>query len=149
MRLHRKKQGFTLIEILIVIVIIAILAAVGLPIYQGNIKRAMLSAAMQDLGSMKRSADVNRSMRTDSYDDIVVTANVLTYYMTPTNQDFVTYANPNFDFSRTVGANQTLVLTAAAKASGYTTADTVMIDQAGAFTCGGKFKESANSTTCY
>ncbi|NYH48810.1 UNVERIFIED_ORG: prepilin-type N-terminal cleavage/methylation domain-containing protein [Xanthomonas campestris] len=42
----KKQQGFTLIELMIVVAIIAILAAIALPAYQDYTTRAKLSEAL-------------------------------------------------------------------------------------------------------
>jgi type IV pilus assembly protein PilE len=46
------KQGFTLVELLVVIAIIAILAAVGIPAYDGYISDARDKAAQSTLQSI-------------------------------------------------------------------------------------------------
>lgn len=46
---HKKALGFTLIELMITVVIVAILAAIALPSYQNYIKRANIKAAQTDL----------------------------------------------------------------------------------------------------
>ncbi len=47
------KPGFSLVELMIVIVIVGILAAVGVPIYNGNVKKAKQSEADATLGMIR------------------------------------------------------------------------------------------------
>jgi type IV pilus assembly protein PilE len=49
----RRQQGFTLIEVMIVVAIIAILAAVALPAYSDYIKRSKITEAASTLSSMR------------------------------------------------------------------------------------------------
>jgi general secretion pathway protein G len=54
------RPGFTLIELLIVIAIIAILAAVGVPLMMNRIDQARISGTKSNLRSLKASIDMFR-----------------------------------------------------------------------------------------
>ena len=53
MNIQNKQQGFTLIELMIVIAIVGILAAIALPAYQDYTVRAKVSEAMVNLAEAK------------------------------------------------------------------------------------------------
>ncbi|WP_158781822.1 prepilin peptidase-dependent pilin [Pantoea sp. BAV 3049] len=52
------QQGFTLIELMIVIAIIAILSAIGLPAYQGYLQKAALTDMLQTAMPFKTSVEI-------------------------------------------------------------------------------------------
>ena len=49
----RKKKGFTLIELMIVVAIIGLLAGIGIPMYSANVNKAKLEEAVDTLGAIK------------------------------------------------------------------------------------------------
>ena len=53
--MKRIQQGFTLIELMIVVAIVGILAAIALPAYQDYIVRATMSEALAAIGACKTS----------------------------------------------------------------------------------------------
>ncbi|PKH05081.1 prepilin-type N-terminal cleavage/methylation domain-containing protein [Moritella sp. Urea-trap-13] len=60
MRVQQKaqQQGFTLIELMIVVAIVAILAGVGLPAYQNYTKRAEFSEVIAATGPIKTAVEL-------------------------------------------------------------------------------------------
>lgn len=58
MKLKRKLQkGFTLIEMMIVIAIVGILTAVGLPVYQDYIAKSQVARVMNEAGALRSKVD--------------------------------------------------------------------------------------------
>jgi type IV pilus assembly protein PilA len=80
-KLLKKKSGFTLIELMIVVAILGILAAVAVPAFLGYMRRAKTAEVTANLNNMFKL--------------------VASYYENPRNQRSVT---------ATVGANQCIVL---------------------------------------
>jgi type IV pilus assembly protein PilA len=56
-QMHKAQQGFTLIELMIVIAIIGILAAIAIPQYQTYIARSQVTRAMGEAGALKTSVE--------------------------------------------------------------------------------------------
>ena len=56
----RKTRGFTLIEIMVVVVILGILAALVVPNILGNVDTARITAARQDIKAIESALDMYR-----------------------------------------------------------------------------------------
>jgi type IV pilus assembly protein PilA len=100
-QMKRLQQGFTLIELMIVVAIVGILAAIAIPAYQDYVARAKVSEAMAALGACKTSiteyAQVNNvlppsfarsgcsSISTHYVSDLTVVANTGEIRVTLTN----------------------------------------------------------------
>ena len=58
---RKNKAGFTLVELMVVAIIVAILAAVAIPLMSGNTKRAMATEAQAGIGTIKTAQQVYKA----------------------------------------------------------------------------------------
>ena len=71
-----KSSGFTLIELMVVVVIVAIFAAIAIPSYQEYVRRAVASQAQQEIQRLATLLD-RRKARNFSYRGFATTSAVL------------------------------------------------------------------------
>ena len=62
MRTLKSKGGFTLVELIVVIAILAILAGVAIPVYNGYIKKAQDASAVTELDAIATAAQAANSV---------------------------------------------------------------------------------------
>lgn len=65
-----KHKGFTLVEMMIVIAIIGVLAAIALPMYQNYVERGRLADARQIMTAAKQEYEANKLSQNAKYDTL-------------------------------------------------------------------------------
>jgi general secretion pathway protein G len=71
---RKSEQGFTLVELMIVMAIIMILATIAIPVYVKTLQRAKEATLREDLHTMRTAIDsytVDKEKAPDSLDDLV------------------------------------------------------------------------------
>ena len=105
MKMLKKKDGFTLVELIVVIAILAILAGVAIPAYSGYLKKAKDAAVVTELDAIQTAAQAANATAGAitkievTEDGITVTGATADKY----NEDFVLYY-PNAVAGNTKGA---------------------------------------------
>jgi general secretion pathway protein G len=69
-----QEQGFTLLELMIVMIVIGLLAAIAIPAYTNNIRNAREAVLKEDLHVMRQAIDsytVDKQKAPQSLDDLV------------------------------------------------------------------------------
>ncbi|MDP8265119.1 MAG: prepilin-type N-terminal cleavage/methylation domain-containing protein [Candidatus Aceula lacicola] len=82
-----KKTGFTLMEVILVVIIVAILAAVAIPQYSGIVERTRASEGVHVLGAILSSMEryhLENSAYTNNLGNLDVTIPTLKFFGTPT-----------------------------------------------------------------
>ena len=73
--LLRNKSGFTMVELMVVVIIVAILAAAAIPFYTANIKKAIRTEAVATLGAIRSAERIYRS-EYDGYSNNLTSAQI-------------------------------------------------------------------------
>ena|SRR3989339_267048 len=66
--LLKNKGGFTMVELMVVVIIVAILAAAAIPFYTANVKKAIRTEAVATLGAIRSAQRIYRA-EIGSYSD--------------------------------------------------------------------------------
>jgi len=72
-KMMKNKKGFTLIELMVVVIIVGILASVAVPLYTAHVKQAMASEGAALVGSIRTAERVyyaKHGAYTDGHDEL-------------------------------------------------------------------------------
>lgn len=124
MNLHKNKSGFTLLEIIIVIIIIGILASLALPKFFKTVEFSRSTEALSSLGAIRRAMDLCYQP-TRSYAPCNVFTNL-------SIEDPGAIPGARWSYSLGTPTADTYTITATrTTVEGGTTTDTITINQAG------------------
>jgi prepilin-type N-terminal cleavage/methylation domain-containing protein len=140
--LRRNMRGFTLVELMIVVIIVGILAAVAIPMYQGATERAKASEAVAALGTIRGAMRVyfaeHRSYVNASFTDgsLVTSSGILDISSADLDGRYFSNACYTFDGAPTAAAFSIECLGSASTApyAGEVATITRYIDEAGDIT---------------
>ncbi|WP_417513636.1 pilin [Marinobacter sp.] len=90
MKINHAQKGFTLIELMIVVAIIGILAAIAIPQYQDYTARTQVNRAYSELSSLRTAVEerLTRGITTGTYPDLGFTGSNLTTETSATTANF-------------------------------------------------------------
>ncbi len=132
-----KRKGFTLIELMVVIFIVGILAAVAIPIMRGRIDSAKWSEGKAGAGSVRTAARAFQAEKGPAYAYVGTTLTELGFATGDLDGKYFLDACYAVVFTAVIGGYDTYVVTVTA-ASGTadqpSTPAVVTLDQAGAWT---------------
>ncbi len=116
------KKGFTLLEVLMVVIIIGVLATLAIPQYTKTVEKARASEAYSNLGTIRKAEWIFYNDRTpQTFTAVVGSLDI---------ENPNSFATRNFNYTVTAGAS-TFTATAA-RVSGTNSGETITINQAGA-----------------
>ena len=131
---RRNRAGFTLIELMVVAIIVAILAAVAIPLMSANNKRAMATEAEAGLGSLRtalRAVYAETSAYNKDYNGNAITA--ITNLPGVATVDLNGKYFQSSDYSLSAVGQNTYTLRVAGNATTDVAGVVITLDQAGAW----------------
>lgn len=131
MRMVNNKSGFTLLEILVVIIIVGVLASVAMPQLFRNVERSRATEALASLGAAKRSIEACAMQ----FNNVFTTCNSFANIgMQDPSYNAATNASAHFGYGIVVAANSFTITATRNTVDNGTAGDTVTLARAAAGT---------------
>ena len=92
MNMFKKNGGFTLVELIVVIAILAILAGVAIPVYSGYITKAKDAAAITELDALQTAVQAANATNANGIEALTVSGTTATVTVTATAAENVKFA---------------------------------------------------------
>ncbi len=135
LNLRKNKKGFTLLEILIVLVIVAVLAGLAIPSYQGAVEKSRSQEALASLGAVRASMTRYFALNNTYVGATFTCATPLDF-----NPNIAAGGQTlNFTYALSNLGAATFTVTATRVGGGAAAGSTVVVDQAGTVTRTGSY----------
>ena len=132
----RNKAGFTLVELMVVAIIVAILAAVAIPLMTGNKKKAWATEAQAGLGTLKTAFQVYKAENGGwpvGLNGVAFSTSVTNLTVKYGDLAGKYFTDSGYTFTTVTSSNYVLTAVGAGTANGPTSSDTVTLNDQGVF----------------
>jgi len=118
----RSKAGFTLVELMVVAIIVAILAAVAIPLMSGNKKKAQATEAQAGCGTIKTLVRIMQAEGATAPTALSGVKNLQT-----ADLDGTYFLNTDYSFSGSGYSNMVVTVSGTSGRSGLASTDTLIM----------------------
>jgi len=129
---RKNKLGFTLVELMVVAIIVAILAAVAIPLMSGNKKKAQATEAQAGAGTIKTLVRIMQAQG-----DTAPTTLAGVKGLNTADLDGTYFLNTDYSYSGSGYSNMIVTVSGTSARSGLTSTDTLIMSNINSVTSWG------------